>query len=111
MIDRPQTQFTLHRFESGFDLCQLDIAFPEHSRIFTGEIRAQQIMSVPLLRLLQLFFIGGNGERFRRHLLVRLGHSYGDESKRSSGFFFRCANTQQQLITFRQTLAHSTQLA
>ena len=94
MIDRTQAQFTLHGFEGSLDLRELDVTFPQHGRIFPSQIRAQQIMSIPLFRFTELVFVRREGERLARDLFVGLGHANRDEPKCPSSFFLGSADTQ-----------------
>src|SRR5579862_5981443 len=54
VIDGPDTQFAFQRSKHALDLRQLHVACPQHRRIFTREIAAQQIVPVALLGSLEL---------------------------------------------------------
>src|ERR1700730_5868594 len=94
MIDRTQAQITLHGFESGLDLRELDVALPEHARIFSRQIGAQQVMAIALLRLTEFRFVRGEGEGLRRDLLSGFRHADLDEPKRAPGFLLGRADAQ-----------------
>ena len=95
MINRTQAQFALQGLESGLDLGELDVTFPEHARIFPGQIRAQQIMTITQFRLAEFLLVDGEGECFASDRFIGFRYPDRDESEGPPGFFFGSADAQQ----------------
>ena len=111
MMDRSQSEIALQRPECRFDIRQLDIADPQHRRIFRRQIRPQQVMTIALFGLSQFDFFDAKVKRSPRDRFGGGRKSNGHESKRAARFFLRRPDPQQQLIATRQTTPHGAQLA
>jgi hypothetical protein len=72
VVDRAQVNVVLHGLEGGLDLNKLDIEPPQLSRVFAGEIGAQQITAFAPPRLAQLFTIEreAQGSALVSHLYI-----------------------------------------
>ena len=62
-MNRAQAQLALERLEGGFDLGELDVAFPQDRRVLADQVRPQQIVPVTEFRFLQLLLVHRKGKR------------------------------------------------
>ena len=95
MMDRPDAQFAFQAFERRFDLRQLHVSIPQHSRIFRHQVGPQQIVAVPQLGLFQPGFIQSKSEPLSRHFLPRLRQVDFHESKSPPRIRFGGAHAHQ----------------
>src|SRR5580658_5451676 len=95
MIDGPDTEFAFQRSKHAFDLRQLHVACPQHRRVFSCEIAAQQIVSVALLGSLELRLVGMKGEGTARDLFIVFWKLNLHEAESAARFLLRRADTHQ----------------
>ena len=89
MINRSQSEIAFECAECSFDLGQLDIASPQHRRVFGGEIGTQQIMPVAVFGLAEFHAIHLDAESSASDWLTLGGDRHLDEAEGASSFFLR----------------------
>ena len=111
MIDGPDSQFAFQRAKNTLDLRELDIARPQHRRIFTAEVAPQQIVPVALFPGFQLGLVHLERERLACDRFARIGKLNLHKAEGAASFFLGGADAQQQLVALGQAPAHHAQLA
>src|SRR5947199_5846210 len=98
MTNGPDAQFAFQRAEYTLDLRQLYITRPQHRRIFSGEIAAQQIVAVALFGSFQFGLVQLKRKCLTSDRLGRGGDLNFYEPISPTGFFFGGSDAHQTLI-------------